>query len=639
MKRNKTVDPVNPVIKKIGMVYCYIGKWPGYLRLFLESCKYNPSVDFLIFTDCGEPGEHSENVKIIPFTLVEFNTLASLKLGMGIEVKNPYKLCDFKPCYGVIFEDYIQKYEYWGYGDIDVVFGNIRKFITEYMLNNYDIITSGKEFLCGHFTLMRHSLKTNRLFENSIDYKKALQSDEYCSFDECHSWKIEAGMATIIDLRKGAYIFDCTTEIESMTHVVQRLYNKGDLTIHFKNLFRDGSDIRVDYSLYTFNYKWDKGRLTDVENGEEFLYVHLFGLKRNEAYNTISRWKVIPDSFIITKHELSEHTLFSREDQRKISLHYCKKYFPRTIILLSALSPDYIGKLHIADRSNQKTYKEWFTHHLKNNLKTYSFYVQDRLNEIFELEILKINLLEAVSAFGHFAHDLPKKDHLQGLKELDIDSEYSLHKDTRLVQTKWNWEAVQSEKEFIKNMNLPKGQFHVILAPTFFEVAEKQVSKSLFDLLQKFVHNNTLKNALNSLKKSKDILPGSEESELSEIELTEQFKELVLSGILLKSRIIAGSNNKHPSHQQEAFDEIILLRKEIDQLHRIREEVEFIMCQKLDVKGEQIQDLYEKNKKMQNSIKWYKETFEKRKILGIIKDRIVKNISGFLQKNTKLFQL
>ena len=39
-------------MKKIILINCYFGKFPSFFNLFLKSCEANPSVDFLIFSDC-----------------------------------------------------------------------------------------------------------------------------------------------------------------------------------------------------------------------------------------------------------------------------------------------------------------------------------------------------------------------------------------------------------------------------------------------------------------------------------------------------------------------------------------------------------------------------------------------------------
>ena len=36
---------------RIVFIITYIGKHPWYFPYFLYSCRYNPTIDFLIFTD------------------------------------------------------------------------------------------------------------------------------------------------------------------------------------------------------------------------------------------------------------------------------------------------------------------------------------------------------------------------------------------------------------------------------------------------------------------------------------------------------------------------------------------------------------------------------------------------------------
>ena len=43
---------------------------------------------------------------------------------------DPYKLCDLKPAYGHIHERDIAGYRFFGYGDIDIVYGQISDFYT-----------------------------------------------------------------------------------------------------------------------------------------------------------------------------------------------------------------------------------------------------------------------------------------------------------------------------------------------------------------------------------------------------------------------------------------------------------------------------------------------------------------------------
>lgn len=166
---------------KIAMIVCWMGKLPEYFSLWEYSCSKNSDYDFLIFTDHPQDSKY-ENVKFIDFSLSDFNKLATTKLNIEIDVKKAYKLCDFRPAYGVIFSDYLKEYDFWGHCDIDQIFGLIRNFISDDILNQYDKINKN-----GHFVLYRNSEKMNNLFKESgalFDYNYVFESNENFAFDE-----------------------------------------------------------------------------------------------------------------------------------------------------------------------------------------------------------------------------------------------------------------------------------------------------------------------------------------------------------------------------------------------------------------------------------------------------------------------
>ena len=173
-------------MKKIRVISCYIGNFPWYFNFFLKSCSFNPTVDFVIFSDSRSPYNLPPNVKIIPFSLKDFNLVATKKLGFKVNIKKPYKLCDFKPAYGFIFSDYIKTYEFWGITDIDLIFGRIREFITEDLLNKYDLVSVRHDYPTGSFMLFKNDNKINQLFKKSKHYRKVFMSNIHYCFDECN---------------------------------------------------------------------------------------------------------------------------------------------------------------------------------------------------------------------------------------------------------------------------------------------------------------------------------------------------------------------------------------------------------------------------------------------------------------------
>jgi len=278
----------------IRMLVCYFGEWPAWFTYFLESCKYNPSVDFYLFSDCVPTGREPGNVKIIAFSLADFNALASRKLGFAIQVERLRKLCDFKPAYGLIFEEYLHGIDFWGQCDIDLVFGNIRKFVNR-LLPNYDVITARKEYVVGHFTLYRNAAAVNTLFKRSKDYRQVFESADHYCFDECNFlwWYLLAGVPV-------HYI---TPDIDSMTHVVKRMHKAKVVKAFFRTMMieQDKLDDNGNPAEFREQLLWKQGRLTSLATGKGYLYFHFHFLKRHETF-VIPACDSVPGHFRVSQY-------------------------------------------------------------------------------------------------------------------------------------------------------------------------------------------------------------------------------------------------------------------------------------------------------------------------------------------------
>ncbi len=170
-------------ISRIVIINTYFGKWPVWFPAFLLSCAKNEGIEWLFFTDCEIPQIVYSNIKFNVMNLEQFNNLASDKLGIPIH-KCAYSHLDLRPAFGVIFEDYIVGFEFWGHCDIDVVWGDITSFIPKVILQNYDIISCRKDFLAGHLTLWRNEREINEIFSAVPGYREIFSSNKHCNFDE-----------------------------------------------------------------------------------------------------------------------------------------------------------------------------------------------------------------------------------------------------------------------------------------------------------------------------------------------------------------------------------------------------------------------------------------------------------------------
>ena len=276
----------NKRIKTIQMIVCWSGNYPWYFPYFLHSCRYNPSIDFLIFTDNTDANlELPANVKIIPYSIEQFKADTAKVLGFDVAVEFDYKLCDFKPAYGYIFFGYIKDYDFWGYCDIDVIFGNIRAFMTDELLNKYDIISARHDYLTGCFALYRNNKEMRELFKQSKDYRKVFTESSNFFFDETN-FSFEA-------FEKGLHYSQIRTEVESMTHVAKRLQEENRLKAYFEFQIVEG---------FAGNRLWNKGQLIYRKEYEAMLY-HLVRFKRKYS-EPIDLQKQIPEKFRIGKKKI-----------------------------------------------------------------------------------------------------------------------------------------------------------------------------------------------------------------------------------------------------------------------------------------------------------------------------------------------
>jgi hypothetical protein len=267
--------------KKIALIICYFGKLPWYFDYFLHSCKYNPSVDFFIFTDdITYQKELPSNIKTIPQTLKGISDLASASLGFEVDITYGYKLCDFKPAYGLIFSEFLKGYDFWGQCDIDIIFGDIRGFITDELLNKYDLISVRHDWLSGCFLLFKNTDKLNTLFLHSNDYKMVFTSYHHYCFDETN-FAHDA-------FTEGKAWYQVHTPIESMTHVVKKLEAENYIKPYFKLFVVDGLPGKL---------KWENGKLYYRSKYEIMLY-HLAYLK--QRYTPPLNDDSISDSFKIS---------------------------------------------------------------------------------------------------------------------------------------------------------------------------------------------------------------------------------------------------------------------------------------------------------------------------------------------------
>lgn len=164
---------------KTAIILPYFGKFDKLFPLWLKSCEINSDIDWLIFTDDHRHFDFPINVKRVYLSFDDLRKLIQSKYDFNISLETPYRLCNFKPAYGHIFEEYLHDYDNWGYCDNDLIFGNI-----SYFFNQHNSDSRFQFGTFGHLSILPFTEETIKLYQYKNAYKIAFSSPEPLFFDE-----------------------------------------------------------------------------------------------------------------------------------------------------------------------------------------------------------------------------------------------------------------------------------------------------------------------------------------------------------------------------------------------------------------------------------------------------------------------
>lgn len=172
-------------MKSIALLSVYLGRLPGWLPIWLNSCATNNDIEFYLITDHPQDVPYvPTNVKIITMSISEIRGRFSRAAGFSVELQKPYKICDFKPLFGSAFQDLIGGVDFWGHTDIDMFFGRLRHFLTEDRLKKHIRL-----YVAGHLSLFRNNDIGNQLYRRPnkrLDWRTAFTNPQSYHFDERH---------------------------------------------------------------------------------------------------------------------------------------------------------------------------------------------------------------------------------------------------------------------------------------------------------------------------------------------------------------------------------------------------------------------------------------------------------------------
>lgn len=238
----------------VAIVNTFFGSPPPWLPAFFRSCQTNTDVQWLIYADFDVPTP--PNVTIRRTDLREFNARASAVVGTTITIDPALvrKICDFKPLYGLMFAEDLRAFDWWAYSDLDVIWGDVRSFVTDDLLHTHIVVSPRQRKLGGHGTFWRNTEANNRTFEIVPDVMTHLTNPHYVRVDE-------------------NILTNCLRELiaKSSFKARPKIFWEQEMTItaqYQKDLLAGDRDWKMT---------WRDGRAYDAE-GREVMYLHFHKL-------------------------------------------------------------------------------------------------------------------------------------------------------------------------------------------------------------------------------------------------------------------------------------------------------------------------------------------------------------------------
>jgi hypothetical protein len=268
---------------KICIIVVYLGKPPSWISVWLRSCALNPLIEFLLIVD--RPQEIPfvpSNVRLMVATLKDLHDRFSTAVGFSVELNHAYKLCDFKPVYGLALADMVQGFDFWGHSDLDLFYGDMLKFLPSDALEQ-----CLRLYHRGHLSIFRNNHEGNSLYKlphPTIDIRRIFRTDSYCHFDE------SPGIEQIVSFNRIPEYENNFAFADIVPKYPDFKLTRWQLNHRYQAFVMENGKAQQLY--------WSKGEI----HRREFMYIHL--QKRfmppadAECFRHIYNWVCTPHGFI-----------------------------------------------------------------------------------------------------------------------------------------------------------------------------------------------------------------------------------------------------------------------------------------------------------------------------------------------------
>jgi len=223
-------------------------------------------IEVLLLCETPPPFSLPENVRCRPITREELLHRLNSVTDLDIRSISGHKLCDFRPFFGLAFADQVSEFEFWGFCDMDLMFGDLSSVLTARELEATDIFTAHDSQLAGHFSFFRNTGAINEAAFRIDNWRVKCSQPDTCLLEE-----LDFPKALRLDR---SLRWACP---EALDRELEKKFCSFGVTFDFLGA------VAHTKSASPALVRWRDGRahFADASGRDsEVLYVHFMGLKR-----------------------------------------------------------------------------------------------------------------------------------------------------------------------------------------------------------------------------------------------------------------------------------------------------------------------------------------------------------------------
>jgi hypothetical protein len=165
-----------------------------------------------------------------------------------------------RPAYGEIHRDLLRDFLFFGYTDLDVIYGDLDNYLLS-RIEDYDVISAQETVLSGHLTLLKNNELNRSAYLKIPDFRKRLAMPGYEGMEEHDLAKVYLVSRRIPNI---------------MRHVMAHI-SPYFRRLHFKEMYT--TPLYHGPWIYSQEHPtefiWDKGVITsEISRNYSYPYVH-----------------------------------------------------------------------------------------------------------------------------------------------------------------------------------------------------------------------------------------------------------------------------------------------------------------------------------------------------------------------------